>query len=351
MTITTVAEHNLPIFGNGLQNSSMVTQGNSAVTSANASAAAIVQAPKTGTIDKIYVLVGSVSGTTPTIDCRLETLTGQFPSGTLLGAGSNATQAVATNTGYIVTLGTAVAVTRGQLFAIVFTYSLGTTINIKLNNGLFNLKFSYGAFKTAGAYAAASTPVCTVGYNDSSYPFNYPLVPALATATNFNSSSTPDERGNKFNLLVGRRIAGIQVAYQNSSAAADFDLCLYSTDGTTLLASVSIDADQLFGTSGGWMRVFFSANVDLAIGNGYRVTVKPTTTTDNAWVRYQGASSAIMEALPGGTDWGGTSRTDAGAWTDVATDWYAIGLICTGIDIPASGSGIAQLAGGGLVTA
>lgn len=336
MTIVTMPEFTLPLFGNAAQNSTIVTQGNSAISSANASAAAVLKAPKTGTISKIYVLIGTVSGSTPTIDARLETVSGQFPTGSLLGTNSNNTQVVANNTGYEITLTTPVAVTKGDILAIVITYSAGTTINVKVNNAQMQSKYPYGLLKTAGTYAAASTPVVALGYNDSTYPENYPLVPALATATNFNSSSTPDERGNIFTLPVSLRANGIQIAYQNALASADFDLVLYDSNGTSVLASVSMDADTLFGTSGGWMKVYFASPVTLLASTAYRVVVKPTTTNDNAWVRYQALNTTVMQALPGKGAWYGTSRTDAGAWTEVTTDFYTIGLLFDGID---SGSG------------
>lgn len=332
MTVVVMPEFTLPLFGNAAQNSTIVTQGNSAITSANVSAAAIIEAPKTGTVSKIFVLIGTVSGASPTIDARLETVSGASPSGTLFATNSNGSQVVANNTGYEVTLTGSAAVTKGDILAIVITYSAGTTINVKVNNAQMQSKYPYGMLKTAGTYAAASTPVVALGYNDSTYPENYPLVPAVATATTYNSTSTPDERGNIFQLPVSLRAVGFQVAYQNAATSADFDLVLYDSNGTSTLASVSIDADQLFGTSGGWMKVYFSAAVTLLANTAYRVTVKPTTANDNAWVRYQALNTTVMQALPGKGVWYGTSRTDAGAWTEVTTDWYPIGLLFDGID-------------------
>lgn len=336
MSILALPEIPAPYMGSSAQNATIVTQGNSAVTSANISAAAIVEAPKTGNVSKVFGLIGTVSST-PVVDFRLETLSGQFPSGTLLGTNSNNTQAVANNTGYEVTLTTPVAVTKGQKLAIVITYVSGGTTNVKINNAFANSKYPYGAFKTGGTYAAASTPVVALGYDDGTYPENYPLLPAVETATTFNVDTVAaDERGNRFSFDATVYGCAFQLLYQNSSAAADFSIVLYDTDGTSVMESIAIDADQLFGTSGGWMKVYFTQVRTFVAGGIYRAVIKPTTSTDNAWVRFQAISTTLMQAMPGNGDFKGTARVDGGAWSDTDTDWYPIGVMLSGVD---SGSG------------
>jgi hypothetical protein len=94
-----------------------------------------------------------------------------------------------------------------------------------------------------------------------------------------------------------------------------------------------MDANVLAGTSGGLTLARFPTPTILRPNVNYRVTVLPTTTTANTWVRYQANSVAIMEAMPGGASWYGTSRVDAGAWTDVTTDYLQIGILVNGIDM------------------
>lgn len=346
MTIVTWQEFAIGGFANSAQNSTIVTQGNAAVTSANHSAAFVFQAPKDGNINKILVTIGTVSGSC-TIEARLETVSGTNPSGSLAGTNTNGTQAVSNNTTYAVTLTASKAVTKGDILAIVIKYSAGTTINVKTVNAYQQSKYPYGLFNTGGTYATAATPVVSPGYDDGTYAVIPPIVPAVATATTYNSGSTPDERGNYFTLPQGARATGIWIAYQNSATSADFTLKLYDSDGTSVLASVAMDADTLFGTSGGMMYVHFTSRVTLLANTAYRITVLATTANDNAWVRFQALNTAVMGAFPGGANWYGTSRTDAGAWTEVTTDWYPMGLLVDGID---SGAGIARLLGGGLLT-
>jgi hypothetical protein len=156
-----------------------------------------------------------------------------------------------------------------------------------------------------------------------------------ATTRTFNSSSTPDERGLYFSLPWDVSVSGAWIAM---NLAADATVTLYDTDGTTVLRSVALDGDTDSGVTD-IFPVMFATPVALTAGAHYRLTVVPTTTTGISIYEWGIENAAHMVGLPGGTDMIGTSRTDAGGWTEANTVRPIMGLMLQGFYASESGGG------------
>lgn len=144
------------------------------------------------------------------------------------------------------------AIDHGQLvaFCVQMVTRGGIVDLINVNNGIVGAPANSPGLTsfTGGAYAGvAVAPNCFIKYNDGatgvfigSYLFNN-----VGTTTNFNSGSSPSERGNLFVPTVPVKICGISLAGVNPSA--NFDVVLYSDPLGTPVAqkTIAIDLNQV----------------------------------------------------------------------------------------------------------
>jgi len=175
-------------------------------------------------------------------------------------------------------------------------------------------------------------PLIALKYTDGSYAqLGTPWFPIKSlNATNFNSSSTPNERGLRFVLPFGARVSGAWVRCALPAAA---DVVLYDASDN-VLASSSLSADL---NRNGNAYVPF-APTELAAGT-YRLTFKPTTTSNVSLYDFDVESNAHLAAVEGGVEWYYTERTDGGSWTDTTTKRPWMGLLFDGIDVGGSSGG------------
>jgi hypothetical protein len=151
--------------------------------------------------------------------------------------------------------------------------------------------------------------------------------PGLGATVAINTGTTPDEIGIQFTLPFPVRCAGI-VFYNAVGATADYDAILYDSDGTTALATASVDATIRGATGAVAFRKWFATPQVLAANKTYYAAIKPTT-ANSITVRYLVLTSAAhMEQYPGGTSFVMAERTDGGAWTVTTTQRPAISLEC-----------------------
>lgn len=303
--------------------------------------AVIFRVPKTGNLSHLLFRVGSVTSA-QTLRVGLETVdaTTGFPTGTAYGSMVVGTQASpSANTLYEVALGTAASATDGDVVAMVVEFD-STVGNLQLSmfSGIrdMNQGLPYAALYT-GTWAKQSdlnmTPIIGVKYDDGSYHFVGGMVGQTASSATFNNTSTPDERGNVFTLDAPVRVCGLWGAI---SPTANCDLVLYNSSDT-VLATVSIDADQVAGTTMRLVHGFFDP-VSLAIGT-YRVVVKPTTASDVNISYISVNSNGQFGCNAAGEKVVLTTRTDAGAWTNTSTEQVShLGMIIDQID-DGTGSG------------
>jgi len=182
----------------------------------------IMHAPKTGTISKVCFRTGTVT-TGATVDVRLETVdaTTGDPTGTLLGTNSNGAQVIADandNVFFTTALTTGVAVTKGDLMAVVIVVPTGANlalVDLADDSGSSGPIFPYSTQFAAAAWTKSATGsgiICALEYNDGSYAYQPLMWPLSATQTDtFNNSSSPDERGNKLSLPFPARVTGFWV--------------------------------------------------------------------------------------------------------------------------------------------
>ena len=320
-------------------------------------AAAIVRAPKAGVISKVWWRTMNVT-TGDTVDVRLETVdaaTGA-PTGTLLGANSNASQVVGSgddNTVFTTTLTTGPTVAKGDLFAIVIVQGAVPGVmevatlqgSASGGNGGRWGQFPYSALYTT-SWAKSSNVVCmTFEYDDGSYaqlPGVFPASTLLSES--FNTGSTPDEIGNIFQVPFPCTVGG---AWVLSSLAGDATLKLYDSDGSTVLASVALDKDVRGGQNRPY-EVPFTSSITLTKDTNYRLTLLPTSATNVAMEGLTVNAAAVMNAFCGGANMHRTERTDAGAWTQTTTSRMWMGVFIDGLDdgVQVGGGGGCIIGGG-----
>lgn len=302
----------------------------------------IIQIPKTGTVSKIGFRTGTV--TTPqTLRVGLYTVDGSGDATTTayggMVAGTQTSPASTTN--YLVTLGTNSSVTAGDIVAVV----------IEFDSTVGNLNIAYAATETnvfpyvelyTGTWAkTAATPVVSLEYDDGSYAVIYGCVPpGSSTNTTFNSGSTPDEYALYFKLKGPVNLNGVSLYGGASATGADFSLVLYDTDGTTSLASLSIDGDTRASTSATTISMYtFTSAITLSKDVFYYLSLKPTTANNCRLTRYTVANAGSMDSLPGGSLFYEATRTDAGGWSTTTTVRPGIYLHLSAIDDGTSSSG------------
>lgn len=178
------------------------------------------------------------------------------------------------------------------------------------------------------------------------------LDPALPTSSStatlsFNSGSAADEVALKFTPDFACRIDALWASCFPTGIAADFDVVLYQ--GTTVLQTVSVDANTAPNTSTPRTYILPIAETTLTAGVTYYVALKPTT-ANNVTMRYVDvSSSAIRDLLPGGAQCSYSTRADAGAWSDTDTRYPYLGVRLSAIDNGAGGGGLAANPVGGFI--
>lgn len=310
---------------------------NMVIDAADEKIAFIFKIGKTGTISKVGFKTGSVT-TGATFDVRLETvdLTTGDPTGTLLATNSNGSLVVADADDFLwltASLTTAVAVTRGDLVAVVIVNPSGSPGNMQIMAVAYGQnRFPYSDLFTTSWTKQGDNrnPNCALEYDDGTYALHTGVYPIKLTPTDtYNSASSPDERGLIFQFPFPVQIAGV---FMIMDLDGDADIVLYDSDGSTVLETISLDKDvRELTTIGGWNFPFDNTN-ELSANTNYRVALKPTTTTNIGLATLETDTAAIMDSFEGGQNFHYTSRTDAGAWTETTTKRPVIGLLLDGFD-------------------
>jgi hypothetical protein len=327
-----------PFFvGNPIHIDSAPTITNKAITTSAIIQAGIFQAPKTGSIRKLEWLCSSFGSSGGALDIRLETVgsTTGDPTGTLWGTNTNGSATVS-GTGWISTTLTADAsVTKGDIIALVIK-SAGAAQSLSvgyLAAAQVGAQFPYGDRFVSSWLSHGDRPCMALQYSDGSYAFvpdTYPIT-AVNNAT-FNSGSTPDEKGVKFALGIPAQILGARVYVDGDG---DFSLILYDTDGSTALATKSMDKDYREHTSvtAGTYDLLFDSPQTLAYNGTYRMTIRADSATNLSLVDFDFPTTDVLSQFDQyGTAIAATQRTDAGAWTDTTTKRAAIWPMIGGLD-------------------
>ena len=247
----------------------------------------------------------------------------------------------------------------GDLLAVVWEYQAFTaadTLTVHGLNGLSNASAQFGRpahgrIKTGGSWQAnvptEYNPILVLEYSDGSFDTLdgcWPIDNFNAPA--FNNGSTPDERGLCFRLPFPATVEGAIVRVDLDAAA---DLVLYDS-GSSALATVSLDENFRFQTSGHNLRALFASPQNLSANTTYRLALKPTSGTNVTFYDWTVTNANYLNNFQGGASWKHTERTDAGAWTDTTTKRPWMSLILSKFDDGAGAAGgIGRLVGGGIV--
>lgn len=317
----------------------------------------IIQVPKSGTLDYFEWRTGSV-GNNPDNGLRLsfqgvsvttglpDGVVGQFVdmTGTFAANTWQTPASVMTDTG--LSGGVKRVVTKGDWIACCIDFVNFVTLDsigiarspIDASYWLNNIT-GYIADGSTGTYAklGSAAPVMALKYDDGSYGLIPGVIPAANANTRaFNTGTTPDERAVRFKVPVTCRVTGCWV-WMATTVNLDVKL-LDNSD--SVLASVSIDKDIYLGSSVPFLQyVLFPNEVTLTAGSVYRLSFLPTTVTSISLYDFDVATNAILSGLEGGVEMFESTRTDAGAWTDINTTRLMAGLIINGIDVSAGGGG------------
>lgn len=313
-------------------------------------AALVFSIPKTGNITAVGWSTATVT-TSQSLDIRIENIsvTTGHPDDTLYHANATVAQAsVASNTYYEPTFASAVPVTAENLVAVVIRYtSTAGNLNIRTNNQQFNgMMFPYGDANLAGSYAKDASKGISIilKYDDGLY-YEVGVLPPISNNGTINVSYnvdtvTFDEYGIKFQVPFPCRVSGVWLGGSYISAGGLADIVLYASDGSTTLESISLDGDILAGTStGGYIYTKFATPQTLVKNTYYRLTLKPTNTTNSVLMEFTFNSSAILDAISGGSNVHETKRLNLGGWTDTTNIRPWMGLIIDQLDNGAGGAG------------
>lgn len=293
-------------------------------------AAFVFIAPKTGTLSKVRFRLSGVT-TAQDLKVSFQDLSSGNPDGTpdqyrVVPSASVAVGFV--ETGILsddgTDGGTKRSVTIGDALAVVVEFNSAVG-NVQVSTQSSNAASIFGhaysdLFTASWAKNTSQAPLFALEYSDGSVEPIAGVLPGTYSNVVFNSGSSPDEYGNVFTLPFSARVSGIWAWVDYDNAA---DLVLYS--GTSALATIAVPAStNRPGTAMGFVALQFPTPQTLAAGV-YRAVLKPGAS--NVGINLATLAAAADLAAHFRSDFYGTSRTDAGAWSDDTTTVYQIGPI------------------------
>jgi hypothetical protein len=223
-------------------------------------------------------------------------------------------------------VGTKRTVTKGQKLALRVEFDSWVAGNMLLSIGWLESNWSgYPGVKENGSTEQFNFPNFVLEYDDGIFPVSgvYP-VDSFSTVS-IGTGTTPDEIGSKFQLpfpttVVGVRLSGFDIG--------DIEVQIENAGASVLAGPAKFhfepnDAGSTLGRD-----IYFDTEVALAKDTAYYLVYKTTSATTGI-CRYLDVTSGHLAAWPGGTNWPYVERTDAGAWTEVATKKLPFALICT----------------------
>jgi hypothetical protein len=321
--------------------------GNAVFSGADNGIATVFQAPKAGDIRKIHWATANVT-TGATVDVRLETVNTSdgFPSGTLVGTNTNASQVIANGDDSVFfssTLTADATVTAGQIMAFVVmnpTVSPGAMVLAGSAAGADG-NFPYGLTKSTTWAKTSILLMFSVEYDDGTLVPIPGIMPAATavTGTNLSTSQTPDVGGWLFESPVSMRVVG---GWFYADRDGDVSLMLVSTAynqgaGTGILAqSGTIDADMRRDAAGRITLAYFTTPYDVVAGTSYRLIMESSTTTTSVLYDYNASLLLTLGGWPiGGCFTTAKDPTANGDWTNYNSGTFRrplMGLVVGGFD-------------------
>lgn len=307
----------------------------------------VFQVPKSGTLDKAEFRIGSTltfaGGSVLRVSFQDVSTTTGDPDGTQdqyrdmssLTGGAWNVPGLMTSDG--TDTGTKRTVTKGAMLAVVLEYqtfvatdTLGVSMLTKTaSDPDFNLGYS-SQFASSVWTKLGRYPLLSLKYSDGTYASPKGSLPISGNAVvSFNSDSTPDERGLRFQLPFPARLSGF-------TAQADLDqatsFVLYDSAGTAISGgTVTTDPDIRETASAARSHYEFDASIELAANTAYYLLMKPSAASpDVSLTEFDTASAAIMAGARPGGEWYFAQRTNGGAISTTTTKRPAIQLFFDG---------------------
>ena len=218
-------------------------------------------------------------------------------------------------------------VSIGARLAVVFEYATFTTgdsvvisqpAQSALSDGLLG---GAPVLFTTSWQAAQSSRLNNVvlELSDGTYAFLRPGVAySNLTALSFNNTSAVRAAGVYFKVAVPVKLDALSL-FLLAGATADFDLILYDSDGSTVLRSLSVDANSLLLNNFPAMALDTFSPITLAADTFYRYVAVPTTANNISVYYGEVNTAAFLDFLPCGSNAYWTQRDSAGAWTETTT--------------------------------
>lgn len=253
---------------------------NRVVSSASTKAGAVYFTNREITVRYVGVCCSAVSGS-PALDVRVETVSGDVPSGTLWSAGTNAAYSPTLINRFIWTQLTSDAViTAGSLFALVVGYTSGTSATVRFRcfgtghpRGLpYPTEMSSGTWITSDG-----TPCICAKLSDGTILRGGALMSQFSNSV-YQSGTNPNERALVFTSPLSGTLSGVRVALGMAVGAA-CTINVYEGSNTSPISggTITLPADAWVGTgvsAGG--PLFFDSPLSITAGTTYRVSVKST---------------------------------------------------------------------------
>lgn len=177
------------------------------------------------------------------------------------------------------------------------------------------------ALKTASwVLTSVVSPNVIFEFSDGSFGTFAGSYPASAINSHVYKQDTAgaDEYALKITLPFACKSDGAFIRVNTGAVTGDFDVILY--DGTTSIASVSIDGAEVAGMGARPFKIQWASEVSLSAGTAYRLAVKPTQTTSTVTVTSTDVAAAgHLVCMQGGPDMCHSTRLDLGSWSDTTT--------------------------------
>lgn len=316
------------------------------IDAADEKVASIFQAPKSGSIRKIYWALGVVT-TGATVDVRVESVNGAGePSGVLQSTDSNAAVVVDDSndfTKFATQLTADAVVSRGEIIAVVISnpsVSFGNMIiGAAFDDDSTGMSFPYGASFTGGAWTKRQGGrILALGYSDGSVepiPCVWPMWSAFLTY-NVSTGSSPARVANRFQLPFDAYTDGAWVWVDGDN---EFKVDLIGPDGATILAStLTVGSGYRVSNAGGVYFLLFDATAQVKAGQSHWLSVVPQTggtlaayAAQTLWFPESRDAWDLSTAMC--LSHAGIAPSGQSSWTDVEDQRLFIGLHLTGFSV------------------
>jgi hypothetical protein len=302
------------------------------------------RAPKTGTLTRFEVVVSALTNAPDNglkFSFQSASATDGMPSGTILGATAGAHVTTAggspSATGWLNPgdFGETVAVIAGDVLCAVVEFGgAGFTAGDNLGFGGRNRCSSTGipfATSASGTKQATNFPIIALRYNDGTYAMVDDEIWPSITHGDFDidTGTAKNECGLRFSVPVEMTLRAFYYHGLYQGANSQWELYLYDSGGLTVAGPVTIDGDHASSsTTVRWYQIVLPQAVTIAANSEYILGMKPTTIVNFRMTYYTFASSALLDAVPGGSNWYAVDRAwsggTPGAWTryNNGTDGY-----------------------------